>query len=342
MGLAKSESGQWRPTARLGKGFPVVVLLAVELTNDSDQSAVVESLKVAALGRVTVREDQLVLLSGSFDGRHMSPDLGRIACSLTAYREKASFTNENLLAGTGKVVIAPHTSNSYRIWLTCRRLMQEILISHPLGTFSDMTYSLAAIDKLDPVVVGAAHVFTAIAEAVVGGRRRRLCSDRVYAVVPDYPPRISRIDEQPRHNAYFLRDSYAAPPREFVRRIVDWSVKSHAETLAYEVAKKTKAVPAGFDPNAISPYCYSGDRDSPLRGGAPEGGAPGRIRGPRERSDLADVLLSIRKEHPALWSVMEEEITRLCTRGGEDLLARKARYVRKELMRPAKRAKMGP
>ena len=343
MGLAKSESGQWLPTHRFGKEDTAVVRLVVELTNDSDQSAVLQSLKVAPLGQVTLREDQSVQILALVDALHEPPDLGRMACSLTTYRENASFIGDNLLAGADKVVIAAHTSKSYHIWLTCRLLALKLATFQRLVVLYGGADSLAGLDVMDPAIVGSAHVFTAIAEVVADGRRGSLCSDRVYAVVPDSPPHTIRlIDDQLHPGAHVLRDSYSLPPEQFVRRIVGWSVKSHAETLAYEIAVKTKAVPAGFDPGAISPKCYSGDRDSPLRSDELQRFTIVRLRGPSARSNIVSVLLSIWKKHPALWSVMEEEITRLCSRGAEDRLARKAKYVKKELMRQAKREKMWP
>ena len=345
MGLAKSESGRWRPTQHFDKGEAAVIRLVVELSNDSDQSAVLESLKIAALGQVTLREDQSPQIISLINLAR--PDLGRMACSLTTYhRQNASFTDDNLLAGADTVVLAAHTSRSYHIWLTCRMLMRKLAIfCGAVTVIRKTTDSLAGLDAMDPVVVGAAHVFTAIAEVTADGRRDSLCSDRVYAVVPDSPPHTARLTlDPPAHGVHFLRDSYSLPPERFVRRIVDWSVKSYAETLAYEVAVKTKAVPAGFDPNAISPNCYSGDRDSPLRDSQLQRRTIVTLDrwSPCARSDIVSVLLSIRKQHLALWSVMETEIVRLCAGDEEDRLARKARYVRKELMRQAERAKMWP
>lgn len=104
-------------------------------------------------------------------------------------------------------------------------------------------------------------------------------------------------------------------------------MKTHGETLAYRLARHENLVPAGFDPDPVSPFCHAGDQRSPLRS----------LSGPRvlslatPRTNLVSVFEGLLRQGADLWGEVEGELIRLEASADHVRLAAKARWVLGEL-----------
>jgi hypothetical protein len=173
------------------------------------------------------------------------------------------------------------------------------------------------------------------------GERGMLYSDWIYAVFPQIKEQIWEVLlEQNRQALMELERWIAADYREFTRQIVDWAVPTYRETLAYKVASKSGELPTKLEADALSPYCFFGDRDSPFRVAmkprVPDLRAfrlemsDSPIMRQIPRSNLVEAYLSVRDHHPVLWNELTKHMADLASEPKSDL-ARKAAHIRDRL-----------
>lgn len=305
---------------------PDYVDLTFTIRNQSDQSVALSSLRVARLGLALIYEDlgRRSIALGHATIRHLIVEPGSLESALVVDGRPATCRDADLVANVTDKSIKPHTQRSFRVRLWAAFDQRVGIAKHPLARLD-----LSEVERRPPDLVAAAHLFAVVGEVSgTGGDERRLYSDCIYALLPDLFEPAPNPDE-PRNRA--IEHSYALPPAAFTERLIAWAVRTHRETLAYRVAKESKQVPPGFEPDAVSPYCYAGDPESPLRAGRPMAKYGEEILR-QARSNVVSVLQSLRQDHAALWPLIEAEIERLAS-GPETVMRRKARFVRTQLMR---------
>jgi hypothetical protein len=100
----------------------------------------------------------------------------------------------------------------------------------------------------------------------------------------------------------------------FPARIAQETVRAFEDSVAYKRALLCKAVPDGFDSAQISPTCFFGDGASPFR--SKEFAPRFATASNWPRSNLAELLLSVRKDLPDIFSELEPIISRGAEQAG--------------------------
>jgi hypothetical protein len=123
------------------------------------------------------------------------------------------------------------------------------------------------LDRGKPEPVGVAHIFALTATLVADtGDRLGLCSDNIYSLYPRFHgPELVLSALESEHRALELEKWLCQTPAQLIQYLTNWSIKVYNETLAFHIAAHHNALPEGLKPNHVSPLCYCGDLNSPLR-----------------------------------------------------------------------------
>lgn len=135
--------------------------------------------------------------------------------------------------------------------------------------------SLTDLDKGKPDPVGVAHVFAVSVNLVADTSAvLKLVSDNIYSIYPiiknsEYQL-IKNLDIQStsligERTQMTLDRCLSQTPAQFIQYLTQWSVKTYRETLAFHIAQHGNELPDHLDANDVSPFCYHGHDDSPLR-----------------------------------------------------------------------------
>lgn len=306
--------------------------LTFAISNESGCPIWMSSLRIAEIGPVEVFEDaprvelllrdELTLSSGARPSLHWAFVRG-VGAQLSR--------NAELIPDVPDRLIPPRSDRSFRVRF--QSLGSQRLVSQISQTLLIMD-ELDSLDRSFPELDGVNHVFVLIVElAGNDGSRARLYSDRMYVIRPEHD-RLYLLSLHISEIPLPLAEAYACSPTEWTQKMLDWSIKTYRETRAYRFAKEHDLVPKGFEADAVSPYCYHQDPDTPLRrAGASRSGKTmlvfprPLVGGPRvPRSNLPEVLGSLRRNHPALWPAVAAEL-RSIENGKETAPASKARFV---------------
>ncbi|MCK4306392.1 MAG: toll/interleukin-1 receptor domain-containing protein [Candidatus Eisenbacteria sp.] len=105
-------------------------------------------------------------------------------------------------------------------------------------------------------------------------------------------------------------------------------VKTFGETQALERARVCLATPEDLDVQQVSPYCYFGDEGSPFRCTESRKGA--EVSEPWARSNLRDLLATLRRDRRLIWGEMEGTLNRML-HDSEPALQKKVRFIHQGL-----------
>jgi hypothetical protein len=339
--------------------------LAFQLQNDSGQVVTITWMRMQLLGEVVVREDRATRrLERLFEraGRQdrivtawpLRTDLGRVVSTLGDGTLGDAVQTEDLLSDEHLEVLEPGSVRSFLVRLRVRTTSRASIIAAPSpivefsGEILRHPNALRPPEHTQPSVRGLATLGSAEpvdAMHLVGmkigllgsdGERIQLYSDWLYALRPSIALASIQIREKA-DGTLPLREVFGSPPADLLGRLAGQAIKTHREALAYTVAAEHEELPPGFDPDTISPYCFTGDPAAPYRpAAAPTTAATIEAIGTLasqtrvERSNLADVLAYVADEHPVVWSSMRRGLDPSPT---DDALARKLGFLRQQLNR---------
>ena len=338
--------------------------LAFQLNNSSDQALTIASLSTAHLGPIVLYEDSQAPIAAHSYHLERSMQYERTVLGTLTFRADGeggpSWQNTgNLLSDEHVEVIGPNAVRSFLV-----RLKGVTEPNDLKGIGDGVDAEVEGLDRLDagsPTVRKGTHLFMVIVDVLTeDGERGRLYSDWSYAIATNGGEARGRQffkltrSQQPLN----IDEWFALPPDEMAVRLVAANVKTYRETLAHKIALRHHSVALAaqdFDADAVSPYCYSGDSDSPLRptgqksasaaseilvlddspDALPAGDAAlsrglARLPLPTSRSNLVRVFSIIRSDHPRLWPGFERGIAEL--QASENVsLRRKGGYVAEQL-----------
>ncbi|NQU36108.1 MAG: hypothetical protein HQ526_00750 [Actinobacteria bacterium] len=238
--------------------------------------------------------------------------------------------------GTGDLLVdrenqglSPHTVRSFTLRLDCRTaldLRTDSLPQDRLASPHDLRRSLPA----DPPAPQAVYHLLGVTVRVnsENGRRADMCCDQLFTLVSTCE---SDDGTSTGPMVMTLARGSAEDQALSVQNIVDWSMKTHEETLAFVRAEVCQAVPEDFDWAAVSPTCYYGDPASVFRSPSVRPSFSERDVWPR--SNLVPMLAALSRGHSPFWSLIDSELTRLESADGDDqpALGRKATFLREQL-----------
>src|SRR5205823_3945887 len=164
------------------------------------------------------------------------------------------------------------------------------------------------------------------------GKRHELYGDRVYALY-SYPA-YSLAAETATNDSKQVVTTFSSRGEDKaldsqVADLSKWCLKAHGETIAFQRAKACGAVPEGFDPLAIGPRCFYGDRASAFRG--PGGALPPSVPAQSwPRTNFPRVFDQARLAHPRLGKLLDASLAKLST-DAETAIARRASYVTEQV-----------
>ncbi len=337
--------------------------LAFQILNRSDRAVTLASLSVASLGTVFIREDKSPALGVAVAHDEMTHftedrfDLGTLKFNIEpstatgGTAETGQYRSTGNLLPLGRVeVLSPHSARSFLVRTNCHSSplrMTVMVVSRGLTADGP---ALASLDLSRPEIIEDAHVFSIAVDILTeDGTRSRLYSDYIYAIYPELRDalKVIKTNIEKTETERPLRSWFAAPPDEFIGRMVAWSVKTYRETRAYQLASRDGVLPSDFDPDSVSPYCYFQDMDSPLRRMLPKRsstesasrtnrdtdqikleGKFGVLR--EERSNLISWLQELRRDHPGLWHSVAAQIDQIVSTD-RGILGHKARYVQEQV-----------
>lgn len=148
-----------------------------------------------------------------------------------------------------------------------------------------------------------------------GGDSCEVCCDQLVELV-SYPADEPEEAESsaPSGNLVMSLDSADTKDlREWIEGALKIGVPIYEETQAYNRATLCAAVPEGFDPGAVSPACYFGDRRSPFRGPSVTTGISDGDLWPR--SNLPGTFAAVRNDDSDLWQSIQKELDDLLYAG---------------------------
>jgi hypothetical protein len=300
--------------------------LTFQLINRSAELVTLTSMRGAQLGVVTLQEDQapLVMYERLAMEKKMRgigrSDLGTIAFTPPDSSAANSVESGNLLSHDKLETLEPGSVRSFRVILQCNRhqggdfLMEESFTRRELAGLSSLDAGEARLESVT-------HLFGIIVEIVSeNGTRALLHSDQICYLEPEHAE--SNADSSLIVKVKELEWAERAPlvawgtwnPRDCVRFLTASRIRTYRETKAYDVASKAGTIPAGFDADAVSEFCYKNDPSSPLRPVSEvKGGSPDYARRELEsvrtkRTNLGEVFSNLRDSYPELWGIMRMEL----------------------------------
>jgi len=297
-------------------------------TNRTSELVRLQRVRVVELGLLEVREDS----EGEDTCICSSPSIenpSRLSATLDLADTSARAIDVVELGGR----------RSFRATLALERSGPETICRDTVLRPSDALHH-RDLDELEPKVVRSDHWAVFVVETRMGS----VYSDCVLVLGEKLERELIRF-----RSGWFRARVPVLPPRVVTpeaatRLLVEEGIRTHRETTVHRLASEwigSEALEPVVDPDAVSPYCFWHDSNSPYRelldpidrGEHVERTEIGwrEFEGSIERTNAPDLLARIRDEHPALWPPMNTAL-RDRERDPDLAVRRKAAYLRSRIL----------
>jgi len=326
--------------------------LAFQLRNDTDQLITLSALRLVQLGQVIVYEDDATVIMQLNDMCYQRSvvseraSLGVLELSFPGVTTATCAASDDLLPRDRLESIAPHTVRSFILILRYRGDKRHHSFSREPRFLPGQ--GLDCLDQNPPKKERVSDIF--MLKAQIGYDEKedsQLYSDRIYLLCLEVGTTLTtenqlrplRMDED--EELLVPIDSWhTLSPGELAPFVLERAVKLYSETVAYHMAKEKGLVPPGFTAATISPYCYHGDMDSPLRkqiatpglesAGKTDQGTDTKLlfamAPTQQRSNLVETFAGIADAHPEVWKLIQKELNFIAG-DNSPALALKSSYV---------------